>query len=52
MKGPVAPFNDVEQEHNSLLNRIAQLQQEKWNLEEKVKLNFFFSSSFYISYNT
>ncbi|KAL5014592.1 hypothetical protein ScPMuIL_008862 [Solemya velum] len=36
VKGPVAPFDDMEQEHNSLLNRIAQLQQEKWNLEEKV----------------
>ncbi|XP_060083093.1 GRIP1-associated protein 1-like [Ylistrum balloti] len=31
-----SPLGDLEQEHNDLVSRLAELQQEKWNMEEKV----------------
>lgn len=32
------PSETIEQENSQLLSRIADLQQEKWNLEEKVSI--------------
>lgn len=34
---PGSDLNILEEENKDLLNRIALIQQEKWNLEEKVK---------------
>ncbi|XP_069101530.1 GRIP1-associated protein 1-like [Argopecten irradians] len=31
-----SPLGEFEQEHNDLVSRLAELQQEKWNMEEKV----------------
>ena len=53
VNGPTSPGNEtppsvLEQENNDLLNRIAEVQQEKWNLEEKVGRAFFSRECFYV----